>query len=323
MLSRVADTLYWMSRYLERAEHTARVVDVNLNLMLDQSPEAAGSRWGRVVAALRIASTSEGSAVVFEENDPYAVARRLAFNPEDRSSIVTSISFARENARQTRELLSSEMWEQLNRLYLYVRSHTHEGALPAQLGEFLQTIKEGAYLFHGITDDTLGRSECWRFLELGRYLERAGAIAGMIDLHLGDPLDPTSATDHHLEWVGLLKSCAAFEAYCKVYTADLHPGRIADFLLLNAEFPHSLRFAVDRVQSSLAAIASTTGGHKADRLGRMAGRVQATLGFGLIDEILETGLRPYVADIQKQLSQIHAGIYQYYIAYPIESALEA
>lgn len=320
MLSRVADTLYWMSRYLERAEHTARVVDVNLHLMLDQSPAAAGPRWERVLAGLRIPSPPGGL-----DGDPYAIVRALTFDQSNPSSIVSSIAAARENARQARELVSSEMWEQLNRLFLQVRRAGADASWLDQPHDFFLSVMEGAYLFQGIADSTIGHGECWQFIELGRYLERAGAGAALIDVHLGSLVnlsDPTLLTDNHLEWVGLLKSFTAFEAYCKVYMADMHPDRIAEFLLLDAEFPHSIRFSADRVQATLAAIAESTGSNKADRLDRLAGRLKATLSFGLIDEILSSGLRNYLYDIQRQCTQIHSGIHQFYIAYPVEFALD-
>jgi uncharacterized alpha-E superfamily protein len=248
MLSRVADTLYWMSRYLERAEHTARVIDINLNLMLDQSPASAGPRWERVLASLR-AEGPEGTP-----GDPYAICRALTFDATNTSSISACVAAARENARQVRELISSEMWEQLNRLYFQVRRASLVDIWSGQPHEFFNSVKDGAHLFRGITDSTVCQGEPYHFIEVGRFLERAAAAAALLDVHFGqthDWNDPAVAAAQHLEWVGLLRCCAAFEAYCKVYTADLQPIRIAEFLLLNDEFPHSVRFSVDWVQSAL------------------------------------------------------------------------
>ncbi len=321
MLSRVADTLYWMSRYLERAEHTARVIDVNLNLMLDQSPELAAPRWDRVLLALRASGPD-----TLQGNDAYTVCRALTFDPSIPASIVSSIARARENARQVRELISSEMWEQLNRLFFHVRKSSLEDIWTGQPHDFFQAVKEGAHLFQGITDSTMTRGDAYQFIEVGRYIERAGALSALLDVHFSRWRDPTGTlpleVGEHFEWIGLLRCCTAFEAYCKVYTADLHPDRIAEFLLLNPEFPHSVRFAVDRLKAALEEISEDTGSRTSGRLDRLAGRLAASLSFGQIDEILVSGLHSYLEELLRQCGQIHHAIHQCYIAYPIESALE-
>ncbi len=318
MLSRVADTLYWMSRYLERAEHTARVVDVNLNLMLDQSPDSAGPRWEKALASLR-AKVPEGTT-----SDPYAVCRSLTFDLENPSSISACIASARENARQVRELIGSEMWEGLNRLYFQVRRASLVDIWSGQPQIFFQGVKDGINLFRGITDSTLCQGEAYYFLDAGRYLERAISSAALLDVHCGhiDDWDDPAHASAHLEWVGVLASCSAFEAYCKEYTADLRATRIAEFLLLNDEFPHSVRFAADRVQDALDQIGEETAMRKTSRVARLAGRLRATLSFGQIDEILGSGLHGYLEDVAGQCSQIHAAIYLHFITYPVESALE-
>jgi uncharacterized alpha-E superfamily protein len=136
-------------------------------------------------------------------------------------------------------------------------------------------------------------------------------------------LDRVPEGSDYLEWIGLLKCATAFEAYCKVYTADLRPDRIAEFLLLNAEFPHSLRFSVDMLHAALQAISSGLSSRKTDRLSRLMGRLRATLSFSNIDEIVGSGLQQYLDTIRRQSHQIHSAIYQVYVGYTIESALEA
>jgi uncharacterized alpha-E superfamily protein len=319
MLSRVADTLYWMSRYLERAEHTARVIDVNLNLMLDQSPASAAPRWEHALACLRAKSPEGGTS------DPYAVCRSLTFDLAHDSSISACIASARENARQVRELIGSEMWEGLNRLYFQVRRASLADIWSGQPQIFFNSVKDGVNLFRGITDSTLCQGESYHFIAAGRFLERATSTAALLDVYFGqfaDWDDHALAAEQHLEWVGVLACCTAFEAYCKEYTADLRPTRIVEFLLLNDEFPHSVRFAADRVQSALEAIGEASSTRKTSRIGRLAGRLRATLSFGQIDEIVASGLHAYLDDVLSQCNQIHAAIYQHYIAYPIETALE-
>ena len=319
MLSRVADSIYWMGRYLERAEHTARVIDVHLNLMLDPSPRTSWLLWDRAAAALRATITDP------EKADAFAYARALSFDPKNPDSILSCLAASRENARQVRELISSEMWEQQNRLYLQVRRAADENIFEGQPQEFFQSVKEGVQLFMGITDATLGRNEAYQFLEVGRHVERAGSTAAIVDVYLGelssisdaieDPADP-------LDWIGLLRCCTAFEAYCKVYTADLRASRIAEFLLLNAEFPRSARYAVDRVQACLQTIGAATDNRRAVRLNHLAGRLRAALDYAQIDELVGRGLRGCLEDIQTQCAQIHDALHQYYIIYAIESTIE-
>lgn len=314
MLSRVADNLYWMSRYLERAEHTARVIDLNLNQMLDQSSVSGERRWERLLASLRVADENPPT------DDPYAMAHSLTFDSNNRSSIVSCIAAARENARQVREQISSEMWEQLNYLYLWVREANRDSQLANQPHAFLREIKEGSHLFQGITDSTMSHDEGWQFIQVGRSLERAASTAILLDVHFKayeeTPLE-------YLEWVGLLKSCTAFEAYCRVYTADVQPSQVAEFLLLSEVFPRSVRFSADAAQQSLRLIGRMTGARNASRAERLAGRLCAALDYAQVDEVMGEDIHKYLASIQGQCSQIHTAIQQVYIAYPIETALTA
>ncbi len=318
MLSRVADSLYWMSRYLERAEHTARLIDVHLTQMLDHAGGDAGLRWQRLLRSLRIPQPAE-------EVDAYSITHILTFDEANTSSIESCIESARENARQVREQISSEMWEQLNRLFLRVKQTSMEQIWHMEPHRFLNSIKENIYLFQGITDATMSHSEGWHFIRVGRFLERATATAALLDTHfsvfLTEQTEYESEPLDYLSWVELLRSCASFEAYCKVYTATIRPAQIAEFLLLNAEAPRSIRFACAMMQGALQAIAKTTGARNQGRAERLAGRLRATLDYDQIEEILNGDIHEYLESIQRQCALIHSGIYQVYIAYPIEVAL--
>jgi uncharacterized alpha-E superfamily protein len=319
MLSRVADSLYWMSRYLERAEHTARLIDVGLNLMLDQTPAVAERRWGRLLTSLHAPALPEEDA-----NNTYQITQAMTFETANETSIVACIEVARENLRQVREQISSEMWEQLNRLFLFVKSTNIKEVWNTGPNEFLRMVKDGSHLFQGITDSTMNHGEGWQFIQLGRFIERAMATATLLDLYFKDFTDgqwQQTKVSGYLDWVGLLKLCTAFEAYCKVYTADLRPERIAEFLLLNAECPRSVRFAAETIHAAFQSLSETTGARKTGRAGRLSGRLRASLSFGQIDEIMEAGLHLYLNDIQRQCAQIHTAIQQTYISYPIETAL--
>lgn len=315
MLSRVADTLYWMSRYLERAEHTARLLDLQLHLMVELDPEASDKRWERVVDSLYVEMPPG------QKMDSYSLTHLLTFDSANHNAISACIAAARENARHVREQISSEMWEQVNRLSIQVKSTQLGKIWDDQPHEFFRSVKEGIHLFQGITDSTMNHGEGWQFIRMGRSIERAMATATLIKVHyeayprLNYRQMPNTT---FMEWIALLKSCTAFEAYCKVYTADLRPDRIAEFLILNPEFPHSIRFCADSIQSSLQAVAQATESKRARQVSRLAGRLRATLDYGLIDEITESGLYTYLDDVQKQCNQIHDAIYSAYITYPID-----
>ncbi len=315
MLSRVADSLYWMSRYLERAEHTARLLHVSLNQTLDQSPALALPRWARLLSSLG-ATMPEGRA-----HTPRLITEELTFST-NRASILACITAARDNARQVREQISSEMWEQLNELYLTIRNGRMDVVWDNDVHTFFRSVKDGAHLFQGITDATMSHSEGWHFIQLGRALERAGATTVLLDAHFKTY---EQANDDHgidyFEWVGLLKSCTAFEAYCKTFTANVQPARVAEFLILSEEFPRSVRFSVGRMQDALGQIARSAASRGSTRLERLSGRLRATLDYGQVDEIMADSLHDYLADVRRQCAQIHTAIYQTYISYPIEAAL--
>jgi len=317
MLSRVADGFYWMSRYLERAEHQARVVDVYRSLTLDDPTDSVG----------RALLTSIGASPPpdREADDDEAIEPSSGpMGPEYLAAVNASIVRARENARQIREQISSVMWEQLNSLYLTVGtagiSHGHDP------GAFMRSTVDRAHLFHGVTEATLSHGEGWHYMELGRYLERAMTTASMLQRYFEDreALDPEDTPGSPVDsgaGVGLLRACAALEAYVRHYTADIRPERLAEFLLLNAEFPRSTRFAADRIEESLRAIARGLGRQATGRPERFAGRLRAALNYGTVDEILEDNVVRYLEHLRKQCAQIHGALYQTYITYPIETAI--
>ncbi len=317
MLSRVADSLYWMSRYLERAEHTARLLDLNLNLTLDQSSRVAEQRWRLVMSSLRSVAPDANPC------DAYCLTDHLTFNTDNKDSLVSCVTAARENARQVREQISSEMWEQLNQLYLRVRLASI-GGIYAQPHEFYRPVKEGSHLIQGLTDSTMTHGEGWHFIQLGRYIERASAAATLLDVNLRalfDSTDQSTGGQDYISWVALLKSCTSFEAYCQTYTAELRPEWIAEFLLLNPQSPRSVRFAAEMIETSLQAVARLTNSRKTGRAERLAGRLRATLDYSQVDEIMADSIHNYLENIHRQCAQIHNAVQQQYIAYSIEAAL--
>ena len=326
MLSRVADSLYWMSRLIERAEHTTRLLDVNLNLMLDESAMNADRCWQRMLQALGNPEDTKWTG------DPYALTYSLTFDVENKASILSCIISARENSRHVREQISTEQWTRLNSLYLQVTRPEMRGNLEptagmadsAQPTDFLQQVMEAVHQFQGVSDSTMSHGEGWQFIQVGRYIERASATALLLEAYQADlwqHSDRIPEGNEYLEWMGLLRSATAFEAYCKVYTADVTPDRILEFLLLDEEFPHSIRFSIDTLQRALEAIHGEGGKSRAEPLRRLVGRLQASLNYSSVDEILSGDIVAYLRGIQYQCAAVHKMIYELYIDYSIQAAL--
>jgi uncharacterized alpha-E superfamily protein len=305
MLARVADSLYWMSRYLERAEHTARLLHVHLHLVPDQSSSMSAQRRANLLASLWVTEPEGGV------QSDYELLNLVAFDQANHNSLVSCIAAARENARQVREQVSTEMWQQINELYLFTRNSSLKEIWQDQPGAFFHAVKQGAHLFEGITDSTLSHGQGWQFIQIGRYIERVIEIvnlltveARMLDLHS----DASGVSDQYTSWLGLLKCCTAFEAYCKVHTAHLEPRKVIGYLMLDPEFPHSICFAVRSIQAALDAIAASTDTHRGARVYRLAGRLRAHLDYG---------------QIGSQCQQIQDAFFQMFISYPIEEKLAA
>ncbi len=316
LLSRVADSLYWICRYLERAEHTARLVDGAVDLRLGR--QSTSGAIERLYGSLGLPPAAvEGQVASF--------ADAAYFDASNRNSVIACITAARENARQVREEISSDMWQQLNGLFLRLRQMRADKSRVARTHFVSRVVIEGVHLFQGITDATMAHGEGWQYLQAGRFIERAGSTAALLDLFLSDTSDPAEMPTplDQVEWVALLRSCSALEAYCRHYTADVRSERVAEFLLLNAEFPRSVRFAASATESALLAMAQHSGRRPGGRPERLAGRLHASLDYAQVDEILGDNPHAYLTGISRQCAQIHAALYQTYIAYPIESALSA
>ena len=318
MLSRVADSLYWMSRYIERAEHTARLIAVKLESMVEQTPDDANASWARVIEALT------GEKTVLGPQDAFAITRRLAFDRDNDASLITSLSMARDNARQVREEISTEQWQRLNRLYHQIHSPHAETEFRTNVSDALAQVTDGIYLFKGITDTTMIHGQGWQFIRLGRYLERAYATATLLEVFqpmLFASPEREHSGNQYLELVGLLRCCTAFEAYCQVYTADISSDRVLEFLLLNNDFPHAIRYTVEGIRQALDSIQRTGGRRVADELTAGIGRLHAMLGYTTIGEILTSDTAAFLHSIREQCLRIHEMVYRFYVHYSIQSAL--
>lgn len=321
MLSRVADSLYWMSRYIERADNVARQLDVHLTIVPEQAQEAARRRRRRLIACL-VAPGYPADLVESEQE----LACLLTFDEDNGNSIVRCVAAGRENARQVREQINPQMWEGINQLYLQMQSSSMEEIWAGEPHRFYHSINQEAYRLQGITDARISRDQGWHFIQLGRYIERAAEVAKMLnvdfsELYAGSRADDVVDQQTYLDWVGLLRGAAAYEAYSKLYTANVHPRTIVEFLLLNPYFPYSVHFAINAVQRSLEAIGDATEVPKAARVYRLAGRLRAMLDYAQVDEIMESGLGNYLLDIQSRCAEIHDAIHETYITYSVEDKL--
>ncbi len=317
MLSRVADSLYWMSRYLERAEHTARLVDVDLHGLIDQDPDNSRKRHTRLLETLEFELTSEPSYRISQH-----FIEHIALDKNHENSIVSSIAKARENARHVREEISSEMWEQLNKMYLYI-TQSDKVLINENPHLFLSEIKSRSLLFQGITDSTLSHSEGWHFIHIGRYLERVSCILQLLKVFyahfpIGDD-DELGSKDYY-DWIGLMKSCTAYEAYCRVYRSFLSPPRMSSFLILDPDFPHSVRFSINFMKQSLDEVAELTQTRKVGNTNRLIGKMSASLDYASIEEIKENPVI-FLNNIQRQIHLLHDSINTTYISYPVETGL--
>ena len=315
MLSRVADNLYWMSRYLERAEHISRLIAVELESLIERSPENAEFSWSRVVFAL-----SGQDFVPSALSDSFGVAHALAFERFNPSSLISSLRFARDNARQVREQISTEMWNRLNQLYLRLAPIDLAALWNEQPAHIFREIVEELHMLEGTTYSTMRHGEGWHFLQLGRYIERAQLVSRLLDLHFGQA-SRSAATPDSLDWIVLLRFCTAFEAYCKVYTANIRRDRIAEFLLFDAEFPHSVRFAVERLTDALSRVAMGAPASRRASCERLAGRLKASVDFGQIEELMGGSMDMFLANISTQCEQIHEAVYAAYVGYDAETVL--
>jgi uncharacterized alpha-E superfamily protein len=318
MLSRVGDSLYWMSRYLERAENTVRQLDVTMGLMLDTSDTSAEIRWQRMMQSL-------GNPTGLEWNgDMETMARKLVFDSHNRASVTFCVNGARENARQVREEISSEQWQRLNRLFHQMHSPHAQAQFRANINDALASVIDGIHLFKGVSDTTMIHGQGWQFIRLGRYLERAYATATLLEVYHPE-LEQEQEKEHtgyqYLELVGLLRCCTSFEAYCQVYTADLSPGRILEFLLLNRDFPHAIRYCVDGIRHAIESIQRTGGRRPPDELTSVIGKLHAQLGYTSVAEIVAGDTAAFLHSIREQSMRIHELIYRYYVQYSIQSAL--
>jgi uncharacterized alpha-E superfamily protein len=301
-----------MSRYVERAENVARFVDVNLNQMLD-APDGSGQQWKPLVFTT---GDHEDFAQRYGEATHQNVIDFLTFDRDNPNSIVSCLRAARENARSVREIISSEMWLQLNKFYLMVNSSATKAKDLESPHEFFTEVKLLSHLFTGVTDATMTHGEAWHFCQLGRGLERADKTSRLLDVKyfiLLRSVAEVGTTFDEIQWAAVLRSTSAFEMYRKRHGRIL-PKRVVEFLVLDREFPRAIHSCLLCARDSLHAISGTPLGTFRYSPEKLLGQLCSELSYASVDEIVAQGLHEYLDELQTKFNLVGQGIFETFFA---------
>ncbi|MFO1450284.1 MAG: alpha-E domain-containing protein [Opitutaceae bacterium] len=324
MLSRVANLVYWMARQLERAENTARIVDVNAQLVLDlQSRQAADDprSWEPLVF---VAGNDEKFFELYGKTvSERAVVEFMLFDRRNSSSVISCITQARENARCIRDLLAAEVWETLNTFYLKLKDD--DFARYAQLGssEYLNRVKAQIQLFYGVAESMMPRSDEWWFFELGRYLERADNTSRILDVKYYMLLPEVAAVGTALDmiqWGSVLRSCSAFEAFRRSRRGQLNLERVVDFLVCDELFPRSILYSVAEIEQALHRIVNGNEHLIGNPATLAAVSLRQDLESTDSPAVIADGLHEFLDTIQKRIDEIHGAVQATFIDYPTAKA---
>lgn len=302
MLSRVANSIYWMCRYIERAENVARFIGVNLNLLLDV-PSEKDRHWSPLVM-------TTGDQDLFEKREgdygQEAVIWFLTFDRGYPNSILSCVAAARENARSIREIISSEMWEHLNHFYLeLIKEESIKMALEDP-DRFFNIIKMRSHLFTGLMDSTLSHGEAWNFARIGMMIERADKTSRILDVKyfmLLPQVDLVNTPIDNIQWISVLRSASAFEMYRKEFH-HITPRNVANFLIFDKQFPRSIYHCISKAQICLHRIAGSPNGSVTNNAEKQLGRLMADLEYTDIDEVIESGLHEFLDNLQTRLNMM-------------------
>jgi uncharacterized alpha-E superfamily protein len=313
MLSRDADSMYWLSRYVERAEHVARLLMVNSNLLMDVgdlAPHLQARQWRSILEIMRLDELPPS-------REPLAsrILTHMTFNPANPSSLVMCLTRARENARGIRENIASEMWECVNALYLSLCGDDAKARFEESSEETFRSVMTGSMLFQGLTDQTLSHDQRWLFMQLGKLFERIDVTCRVIETKFNilrsaeNKLEPALRNIH---WMAVLRGCSSLETYQRSFVADFDPMRVAGFLILQRSFPRSIRFCVEKAHEAAGAIRATISAPSIDPAERILGRLSAELEYAEMTEVLSIGLPAYLRRIQAQIADASMAVQRAY-----------
>jgi uncharacterized alpha-E superfamily protein len=318
MLSRVANTLYWMVRYVERADNLARLIDVNQQLLLDferLDTERLRGFWQPIIL-----STGDEEAFnrFYDDAGSEEVIRFLTDDKRNPNSIRSCIALARENARTVRDQLSDELWEELNALYLFTRSEEATRLLASDPPRYYENIRRSAVTFLGIAASTTSRNEAWEFMDLGRHLERADKTTRFLDVSSylpadGDALEEVSPAVLH--GTAILRSCGAMGAF-RSSKREITTQAVTEFLIFAKDFPRSIRYCIEKVDISLHRISGTPRGSFSNEAEREVGRLLSALNFGSAEDVFSVGLHEYLDALQGRFNHISSEIFETYVLMP-------
>ncbi len=313
MLARDADAMYWMSRYVERAEHVARLLLVTSNLLIDVgdlAPKLQEQQWHGVLHIMRTeAAPPEGTGSV-----GIRIAQYMTFDRENPNSLISCVSRARENARGIREIISAEMWENLNTLYWSLRAEEAPARFEDSTDDFYRQVMTGSMLFQGLTDQTLAHDQRWLFTQLAKFLERIDVTSRVIEtkfniLRASEFLENALRNIH---WMAVLRSCCSIEGYRRQHLGDMDPNRVASFLVLERDFPRSIRYAVGMAHTAIASIRAEVNPLSIDPAERILGRLNAQLEYAEPAEIFADGLPAYLQNLQEQIGEAAMAVQKSY-----------
>jgi uncharacterized alpha-E superfamily protein len=320
MLARVADSMYWMARYIERAEHVARLSLENMSILTDMgdlSPKLRHDLWRALLACLHLDATPAAADLLAQNDEslPHRVATYMTFDRANPNSLLSSITAARENARSIREQVSAEMWEHINSLYWSLVGDEAKAKFEDSPQELFRSIINASMLFQGLTDETLSHGQGWLFCELAKHLERVDVTCRII----GTKLDILREAEAYLEtpvrnihYMSVLRSCGSIEAYRRLHLGEMDPLRIATFLVLERNFPRSIRYGVAHAYECIGRLRGTTGHEGADMAQRTLGKLNTQLEYAEPHELEGQALTTYLHNIQESTAVAAEGIAKTY-----------
>ncbi len=313
MLSRVANSIYWLGRYIERAENVARFIDVNANLMIDLPPRS-GEQWMPLV---NITGDAEAYTTHYPDDNRENVIQFLTFDRGNPNAIISCLAAARENARTIREVISSEMWEQINTFHLMVQEAANQGRGLDASPEFYNEIRNACHTFAGTTNATMSHGEAWNFCRLGRMLERADKTTRLLDMKyfilLPTVADVGTAYDD-IQWAAVLRSASGFEMYRKRF-GRINPHRIIEFLMTDRAFPRAVHYCLIEADRSLHAISGTARGTFANPAEQKLGLLRAEFDFRRAEDVIQEGLHEHLDLLQQRLNRIGDAIYETFFTF--------
>lgn len=289
MLSRVADALYWMGRYLERAEHAARVLEVTRAILIDLTeidPETAHGQWHRALTALSVPDTT---------------TEKLLFDSGEPTSLVSCIAHARENARQVREVISSETWEHLNQAYWTLEEARGRGLHESQISQALSGIISASFQWDGVADGTMSRDEGWLFVKLGKFVERLDGSCRIVSV-CADAAPRAAASGENVRWLWLLRCLCAMEAYRIAHPRRVDRKNVLDFSMFDREFPRTVRYSAV-VAADFARRLGEAHPGRSKSVDRAFGKLAARLEYTDVDEVETRGTAPFLKELTSELSE--------------------